>query len=139
VNYWSFGDYLGIGAGAHGKITSGQDIVRTQRTREPRRYLATDLSAVNSEPITRKPVPAHELPFEFAMNAFRLVDGFTDSLFVDRTGLPISTLESALAPQIGRGLVERHATGWRATPNGFRFLNEILVALLPNPESPRNR
>jgi oxygen-independent coproporphyrinogen-3 oxidase len=140
LNYWSFGDYLGIGAGAHGKITSGQGIVRTQRTREPRRYLATDLSAVpTSEPITRKSVATHELPFEFAMNAFRLVDGFTDSLFCDRTGLPISTLESALAPQIARGLVQRDAAGWRPTPKGFRFLNEILVALLPDNESPRNR
>ena len=140
LNYWSFGDYVGIGAGAHGKITSEQGIVRTQRTREPRRYLATDMTApVNSEPVARKPVAARELPFEFAMNAFRLVEGFTDSLFSDRTGLPISTLESALAPQIARGLVLRDGAGWRATPHGLRFLNEILVSLLPDPESPTKR
>jgi oxygen-independent coproporphyrinogen-3 oxidase len=134
LNYWTFGDYLGIGAGAHGKITTGDGIVRTQRTREPRRYLADDAASV-----ARRPVGAHELPFEFAMNAFRLVDGFSDSLFVERTGLPISTLEIALAPQIARGLVERSSEGWRATPTGFRFLNDILVDLLPDPESPRKR
>ncbi len=131
LNYWTFGDYLGIGAGAHGKITTGQEIVRTQRTREPRRYLADEAAS-----LTRKTVARREIPFEFAMNAFRLVDGFTDALFLERTGLPISTLEVALAPQIQRGLVERSATGWRATPKGFRFLNDILVDLLPNPESP---
>jgi putative oxygen-independent coproporphyrinogen III oxidase len=134
LNYWTFGDYLGIGAGAHGKITTGSDIVRTQRTREPRRYLADDAAS-----LTRKTVAAREIPFEFAMNGFRLVDGFTDAMFLDRTGLPVSTLEVALAPQIQRGLVERSAAGWRATPTGFRFLNDILVDLLPNPESPRNR
>jgi oxygen-independent coproporphyrinogen-3 oxidase len=139
LNYWMFGDYLGIGAGAHGKITTTEGIVRTQRTREPRRYLAADPAAVNSGSLTRKAVGTHELPFEFAMNGFRLVEGFTDALFVERTGLSVSTLESALAPQIGRGLVERGAGSWRATPTGFRFLNEILVALLPDPESPRNR
>jgi putative oxygen-independent coproporphyrinogen III oxidase len=140
LNYWSFGDYLGIGAGAHGKITSGQGIVRTQRTREPRRYLSADLgAAASSESTSRRSVAAHELPFEFAMNAFRLVDGFSDSLFVDRTGLPISILESALEAQIARGLVERDARGWRATATGLRFLNEILVALITDPESPRNR
>jgi oxygen-independent coproporphyrinogen-3 oxidase len=139
LNYWSFGDYLGIGAGAHGKITSEQGIVRTQRTREPRRYLSSDLTmTANPDPMTRKPVAEHELPFEFAMNAFRLVEGFSDSLFADRTGLPVSTLESALESQIRRGLVERGATGWRATATGFRFLNEILVGLLPDRESPRN-
>jgi oxygen-independent coproporphyrinogen-3 oxidase len=136
LNYWSFGDYLGIGAGAHGKITNGHGIVRTTRTREPRRYLSADPTTANSEPTTRRLIATRELPFEFAMNAFRLVDGFPDSLFADRTGLPISVLESALAPQIGRGLVERDATGWRATATGFRFLNEILVGLLPDPESP---
>jgi len=131
LNYWTFGDYLGIGAGAHGKITTGQEIVRTQRTREPRRYLADEAAS-----LTRKTVAIREIPFEFAMNAFRLVDGFTDALFLERTGLPISTLEVALAPQVRRGLVERSATGWRATTRGFRFLNDILVDLLPNPESP---
>ena len=130
LNYWSFGDYLGVGAGAHGKIsdpTSGL-IVRTQQTREPRRYLAADPRDRISKPIAT----AH-LPFEFAMNGFRLVEGFAGELFEERTGLPIAILERALGLGLERGLVERVANQWRATPKGFRFLNDILVELLPSP------
>ena len=127
LNYWNFGDYLGIGAGAHGKLSDGSRelIVRTQQTREPRRYLAAD-----PEALVRKPVAVRDLPFEFAMNGFRLVEGFDDALFESRTGLPIGVLERALAPVQGRGLVAREANTWRATPQGFRFLNDILVELL---------
>ncbi len=127
LNYWTFGDYLGIGAGAHGKITDSARglIVRTQQTREPRRYLAAD-----PEALARKPIAIRELPFEFAMNGFRLVEGFSDQQFESRTGLPVSVLERALAPIQARGLVARETQGWRATPQGFRFLNDILVALL---------
>jgi len=127
LNYWNFGDYLGIGAGAHGKISdvSHELIMRTQQTREPRRYLAAD-----PESLVRKPVAVRDLPFEFAMNGFRLVEGFNDALFESRTGLPIGVLERALAPVQGRGLVSRAADTWRATPQGFRFLNDILVELL---------
>jgi len=131
LNYWSFGDYLGIGAGAHGKISdaSRELVMRTQQTREPRRYLAADPVALQ-----RKPIAVRDLPFEFAMNGFRLVDGFEEQLFANSTGLPVSVLERALAPLVGRGLVERGPGSWRATPAGFRFLNEILVALLPETE-----
>ena len=127
LNYWNFGDYLGIGAGAHGKLSDGSRelIVRTQQTREPRRYLAAD-----PEALVRKPVAVRDLPFEFAMNGFRLVEGFNDALFESRTGLPIGVLERALAPVQGRGMVAREANTWRATPQGFRFLNDILVELL---------
>lgn len=128
LNYWTFGDYLGIGAGAHGKLSDVPRgaIVRTQQVREPRRYLAAD-------PATRvqRTIDTRDLPFEFAMNGFRLVEGFSDALFESRTGLPIEILERALDPIRGRGLVERDAATWRATPRGFRFLNDILVALLP--------
>jgi len=127
LNYWTFGDYLGIGAGAHGKITDAtrELIVRTQQTREPRRYLAAD-----PEALARKPVAVRELPFEFSMNGFRLVEGFSDQQFESRTGLPVSVLERALAPIQERGLVARGTDTWRTTPQGFRFLNDILVALL---------
>jgi putative oxygen-independent coproporphyrinogen III oxidase len=130
LNYWTFGDYLGIGAGAHGKITDSRErrIVRTQRMREPRRYLAEEPGVV-----TRKPIAAGDLPFEFAMNGFRLVEGFDDALFESRTGLEIAVLEAALEGLIARGLVERQPPRWAATPKGFRFLNDILVALLPEP------
>jgi len=132
VNYWEFGDYLGIGAGAHGKLTypSRGIAIRTQQTREPRRYLAADPRA-----LVRKTIASRDLPFEFAMNGFRLVEGFVDALFEARTGLPIAVLEDALSPLAARRLVERGSQRWRATPKGFRFLNEILVELLPEAES----
>ena len=128
LNYWTFGDYLGIGAGAHGKITDASRglAVRTQQTREPRRYLAADPSA-----LVHKPIEARDLPFEFAMNGFRLVDGFTDHQFEAGTGLSVTVLEQALEPVLARGLVQRGSDRWCATPKGFRFLNDILVELLP--------
>ena len=127
LNYWTFGDYLGIGAGAHGKIsdTARGIIVRTQQTREPRRYLAAEPAA-----LARKTIAVQELPFEFAMNGFRLVEGFPDEMFESRTGLPVSVLERALAEVQARGLVARGPGTWRATAQGFRFLNDILVELL---------
>jgi oxygen-independent coproporphyrinogen-3 oxidase len=135
LNYWTFGDYLGIGAGAHGKVTdpSRDLIVRTQQWREPRRYLAAEPGA-----FTRKPIEGRELPFEFAMNGFRLVEGFSDEIFEARTGLPIAVLERAMANLGDRGLVMRGPGSWRATAKGFRFLNDILVALLPDIDSQRS-
>ena len=130
LNYWTFGDYLGIGGGAHGKLTLGDEIVRTQQVREPRRYLAADPRS-----LARRVVPSRDLPFEFAMNGFRLVSGFADELFTGRTGLPIGVLEGALSTQLARGLVERTAGTWRTTPRGLKFLNEILVELLPPAET----
>jgi putative oxygen-independent coproporphyrinogen III oxidase len=128
LNYWTFGDYLGIGAGAHGKVTLADgSITRTQQTREPRRYLAADPGS-----LTRKQVAQRELPFEFAMNGFRLVDGFADALFAERTGLDPSILDEPLEPLASRGLLERGPDHWRASAIGFRFLNEILVELLPD-------
>lgn len=128
LNYWNFGDYLGIGAGAHGKITDAAagTVVRTQQWREPRRYLAALPGT-----FTRNKVPTAELPFEFAMNSFRLVDGFAGSLFEERTGLAAANLPGLLAHATGRKLVEFDAGHWRATSRGLRFLNEILVELLP--------
>src|SRR5262249_48896620 len=125
------GDYLGIGAGAHGKITRDGAVERTSQPREPRRYLAADPRAV-----TRKTVGPVDLPFEFAMNAFRLVDGFPDELFGARTGLDSAVLDRTLSALAGRGLVARSPGHWRATPQGFRFLNDILVELLPGNSLP---
>ena len=132
LNYWQFGDYLGIGAGAHGKLSypARGFAMRTQQTREPRRYLAADPRA-----LVRKTIANRELPFEFAMNGFRLVEGFADELFEARTGLSNDVLVQALAPLVARGLVERGVKCWRATPKGLRFLNDILVQLLPATDS----
>jgi oxygen-independent coproporphyrinogen-3 oxidase len=94
--------------------------------REPRRYLAE-----HPESLARKRIGAADLPFEFAMNGLRLVEGFADELFESRTGLDITVLAEAFDGLVARGLLERPPGRWATTPKGFRFLNDILVALLP--------
>ena len=129
LNYWTFGDYLGVGAGAHGKLTDAPKgaIVRTQQWREPRRYQVADRRSLVS-----KPIESRDLPFEFAMNGFRLVEGFTTQAFEERTGADPAILDQQLAPAVSRGLAEYRDGTWRTTSQGFRFLNDILVALLPD-------
>ena len=124
LNYWSFGDYLGIGAGAHGKVTDAAagSIVRTLQLREPRRYLASVPALV-----TRNPVPARELPFEFMLNALRLVDGFDEALFAERTGLEWAAVAGRMATLAGRSLLQRSGPRWRPSPQGLKFLNELLL------------
>lgn len=134
LNYWRFGDYLGVGAGAHGKITRGA-ITRTTREREPRRYLARGHRGAP----TTTPVHANELPFEFMMNALRLVDGFDESLYETRTGLAWETVAARMAKLAVRGLVlaaphiEDGARLWRPTELGQRFLNDLIGEFLPSP------
>jgi putative oxygen-independent coproporphyrinogen III oxidase len=127
LNYWSFGDYLGIGAGAHGKLTGnghGSDgIVRTTQLREPRRYLAS----AGQGTFTRSAVAAHELPFEFMLNALRLVEGFEVSTFTARTGLPWEAIDERMAALVGEGLLVASGTWYRASPLGLRFLNDVLL------------
>jgi oxygen-independent coproporphyrinogen-3 oxidase len=131
LNYWSFGDYLGAGAGAHGKLTfpGRGEIVRTVQPREPRRYLA----AVAGE-LTRTAVSAEELPFEFMLNALRLTAGFSMQAFVARTGLEASAIAAPLERLLARGLLERTPGGYRPSELGSRFLNDLLVDFMP--ESP---
>jgi oxygen-independent coproporphyrinogen-3 oxidase len=124
LNYWSFGDYVGIGAGAHGKLTRAArgQVTRTVRPREPRRYLA----AANAGAAVAV-VPRSELPFEFMLNALRLVEGFEVSSFIERTGLPWHTVGPTLAQLTEEGLLLGEATWYRASPLGLRFLNEVLL------------
>jgi len=133
LNYWTFGDYLGIGAGAHGKLSFPQDgaIVRTWHPREPRRYTAGVPTA-----ISRKPVTASDLPFEFMMNALRLVRGFDVATFTARTGLPWSVVTSVMTDLAARELVTCDGSQCRTTVRGLRFLNEVLLEFLP--ESPQS-
>ena len=128
LNYWGFGDYLGVGAGAHGKLTfpARGEIVRTVQPREPRRYLA----AVPGE-LTRHTVPADELPFEFMLNALRLTAGFALEDFTARTGLETARIAAPLARGLARGLLERTAGGYRPSELGLRFLNELLTDFMP--------
>lgn len=130
LGYWNFGDYLGVGAGAHGKLTlpavAGLPrILRTTRPREPRRYVADPASLQVTE------VAAAQRPFEFLLNALRLVEGFAVVDFETSTGLEWAAL-SPTAGLIGRGLLETGAGRVRATPRGLHFLNELLLEYLPD-------
>ena len=127
LNYWTFGDYLGIGAGAHGKLTfpASGSIVRTVQAREPRRYLAGGPAA-----LTRRSVPATDLPFEFMLNALRLVDGFEIETFGQRTGLAWDSIASEVAGLISRQLLVVQGTRLHTTVTGLRFLNDLLLSFL---------
>jgi oxygen-independent coproporphyrinogen-3 oxidase len=136
VNYWTFGDYIGIGAGAHGKISFRDRIVREVRQRKPETYMRTALEG-DALHETREVADA-ELPFEFMLNALRLVDGFPAVLYEQRTGLPLSTVEARLAAAESAGLLERDHANIRPTLRGQRFLNELLEKFLAAPAaSPR--
>jgi putative oxygen-independent coproporphyrinogen III oxidase len=128
LNYWSFGDYLGVGAGAHGKITLGTErgIQRTVHWREPRRYMSAA-----PQPQTSCKVAARDVPFEFMLNALRLVDGFEIEGFEARTGQPWHTMAAAVDALVRRGLIEVDGMRCRASARGFAFLNDVLLEFLP--------
>ena len=131
LNYWQFGDYLGIGAGAHGKLSFAHRIVRQVRHRDPRLYmdkaLAGDAVASSTE-VTRA-----ELPFEFMLNALRLRDGFALAQFSERTGLAITAIEAALAQAEAMGFIERDMARVRPSTRGYDFLNDLQALFLADP------
>ncbi len=129
LNYWEFGDYLGIGAGAHGKLSFAHRIVRQVRLRDPAAYMAGAEAgrAVASETEVGRP----ELAFEFMLNALRLKEGFAIARFGERTGLPLSSIERPLAEAERRGLVVRDLHRITPTPRGYDFLNDLLELFLP--------
>jgi oxygen-independent coproporphyrinogen-3 oxidase len=124
LNYWQFGDYLGIGAGAHGKVSFPDRITRHERAKQPAMYMQE--MAVENRVI----IPA-ELPFEFMLNALRLVDGFPVELFSERTGLSLMAIQQASAEAENQGLLQRDLKRIRPTERGQRFLNELLALFLP--------
>jgi putative oxygen-independent coproporphyrinogen III oxidase len=128
LNYWEFGDYLGIGAGAHGKLSFADRVTRHERMKQPREYLAGNHSADN------RVIAASELPFEFMLNALRLVEGFAADLFAARCGLPLSLIEPQLAAAEERKLIERNAQRIRPTGRGRVFLNDLIGLFLPAKE-----
>jgi oxygen-independent coproporphyrinogen-3 oxidase len=132
LNYWRFGDYLGIGAGAHGKVTVAGSVLRTEKPRSPREYLR----GAGQAGALRRVVQARELPFEFMLNVLRLSEGFTLAEFEQATGLPAASVRQTLAPQAARGLIEERDGRFRPTSTGFRFLNDLIGAFLPE-ENPR--
>ena len=123
LNYWEFGDYLGIGAGAHGKLSYPHRIVRQVRLRDPAAYMAAAERGVAVA--TETEVSRADLAFEFMLNALRLREGFALARFGERTGLPLSAIERPLAEAERRGLVERDFQHVRPTPLGFDFLNDL--------------
>jgi oxygen-independent coproporphyrinogen-3 oxidase len=128
--YWSFADYLGIGAGAHGKATRADGaVLRTRKVMLPRSYLER---AATGQPFgSIEPVPREQLPFEFMLNALRLLDGFPESDFSARTGLPMDTIRPALDAAFARGWLESREGFIRATALGQRFLNDVIGSFLP--------
>lgn len=131
LNYWQFGDYLGIGAGAHGKITLVEtgEILRTQRLRQPSSYIkaAQEQAPLGSESW----VIRDEIPFEFLMNGLRLREGFEVRLFKTRTGLDMACLEPTLTALVNEQLLEQTPTHIRCSEHGFNFLDSILQHFLP--------
>jgi len=140
LNYWKFGDYLGIGAGAHAKITAAGDaqgcasvarggtpgatITRLWKVKHPGEYLRTAGTAASIG--GEQKLSRHDAVAEFMLNALRLVDGFPSPLFQERAGLPISACEPELALAENRGLIEWDTRAIRPTPQGRRFLNNLL-------------
>lgn len=147
LNYWTFGDYLGVGAGAHGKITTPETgfgvypgtgahtttvahprdrgaIIRTTQTRDPRRYTAAPTP-------TRTPVPEAQRPFEFMLNALRLTEGFEIQNFHERTGLAWDVVAPEVQKLLDQRLLEVQGTRLYATMVGLRFLNNLLLSFLP--------
>ncbi len=133
LNYWRFGDYLGIGAGAHGKLTVGDQIIRTEKPRMPREYLRRAAEGMGAGG-TRRLVPAADLPFEYMLNALRLREGFTLADFEHATRLAAHSIEPGLATLSGRALIAETGGRWRPTELGFRFLNDLQAAFLPAAE-----
>jgi putative oxygen-independent coproporphyrinogen III oxidase len=142
LNYWRFGDYIGIGAGAHGKITqpSRQRVVRMHKRRQPAHYLsaaAHSLQQQNKNLLNRHPyladaapIEVNELPVEFLLNALRLREGFTAARFSATTGLPFGLLGKQVESLQQQGLLEWDGEYLRATDKGYQFLNSILQAFL---------
>jgi putative oxygen-independent coproporphyrinogen III oxidase len=123
LNYWQFGDYLGIGAGAHGKLSFAHRIVRQVRWREPAAYMTQALQghAVSNE----HEVAREQLPFEFMLNALRLKDGFELAMFSERTGLALTAIQRPLEAAEAKGLLQRDLHRAWPTARGFDFLNDL--------------
>jgi oxygen-independent coproporphyrinogen-3 oxidase len=128
LNYWEFGDYLGIGAGAHSKLSFAHGILRQTRWREPAAYMAQALegAAVSGE----QEVGAAELPFEFMLGALRLREGFELARFAERTGLSLAAVQSTLAAAEARGLLARDLQRAWPTARGFDFLSDLQAMFL---------
>ena len=129
LNYWQFGDYLGIGAGAHSKLSYPHRVVRQVRFRDPQTYLAKALAgrAIAQD----EEVPRKQLPFEFMLNGLRLKEGVELARYTERTGLPLSSIERALDEAVRKGLLRREPNWIQPTPRGYDLLNDLQELFLP--------
>ena len=129
LNYWQFGDYLGIGAGAHSKLSFPHRVVRQTRFRDPAKYMEQALAGAA---ITQdEEVPRDQLPFEFMLNALRLKEGFELARFTERTGLPLTVLRRALDEAEAKGWLTRDLQWAQPTVRGFDFLSDLQALFLP--------
>ncbi len=130
LNYWQFGDYLGLGAGAHSKLSFAHRVVRQVRLRDPQRYLERALqgnAVAQGDEVSRA-----DLPFEYMLNALRLRHGFGLREFTERTGLPVTAIQAALDEAETKGLIERDFARVRPTQRGFDFLSDLQALFLSN-------
>jgi oxygen-independent coproporphyrinogen-3 oxidase len=133
LNYWRFGDYIGIGAGAHGKISFPDRITREARYKQPKAFMEKAMlgdAIQDASTISRA-----ELPFEFMLNALRLTGGFASALFTERTGLPITAISRELDAAEAKGLIARDHVHIAPTEKGQMFLNDLLEIFLPAAEA----
>jgi len=130
LNYWLFGDYLAVGAGAHGKSSDAGGAWRYEKPANPKQYMESMERGDYAAEL--KPIPAADRLFEFMLNALRLTDGFDEDLFTARTGLATETLRKRIEPSIKKGLISSSdERTWQATPLGRRFLNDLQADFLP--------
>ena len=124
LNYWRFGDYLGIGAGAHGKVSFPNQITRQVRERHPETYMNA-METKGNALIESREITAKDLPFEFMLNALRLTDGVNTNTFSERTGLPLSVISKGLDQASKKGLLDENPSKLKATEMGLRYLNNL--------------
>lgn len=132
LNYWSFGDYIGIGAGAHGKISFPDKILRTTKERHPETYMRQILEGQtgNQALLETREVSASELPFEFMLNALRLVEGVPTEYFSERTGLPLSMIAKQLQIAADKGLLDSNPSKIAPSKLGLQYLNDLQMIFL---------
>jgi oxygen-independent coproporphyrinogen-3 oxidase len=135
LNYWRFGDYLGIGAGAHTKLSFPSKILRQARFKHPATYMDQALSTTETAIQEEREVGPRDLPFEFMLNTLRLAEGFPVHSFVERTGLALSAIEPALVEAEKRGLITRDIERIAPTELGQRFLNDLQELFLKDPQN----
>ena len=130
VNYWEFGDYLGLGPGAHSKLSFPDRVIRQERRRQPESWMQHAIRHDASHISLDRRIRADEFPFEFMLNVLRLKDGVPLSLYFERTGQPMKSIGDQLVRARERGLLQNSALHLRATPLGWRFLNELQAEFL---------